>query len=137
MSVAVRESQPLVELRRPFEIAWEELDAIDRGAPAIDLAPAVAAARSIAMVEDELVFHGMEAAAIHGIAAESVHETIAAGGAASAVPPAVARALTVLQRAGVEGPYALALGHSLLHARGRGHRRRVSGAQAPAARARR
>ena len=31
-------------------------------------------------------------------------------GAASAVPPAVARALTVLQRAGVEGPYALALG---------------------------
>ena len=29
---------------------------------------------------------------------------------ASAVPPAVARALTTLQRAGVEGPYAVAMG---------------------------
>jgi uncharacterized linocin/CFP29 family protein len=110
VSVAVRESQPLVELRRPFAIAWEELDAVDRGATAIDLAPAVEAARSIAMVEDQLVFHGMDAAAIHGITSESAHETIAAGGRAGAIPPAVARALTVLQRAGVEGPYALALG---------------------------
>jgi uncharacterized linocin/CFP29 family protein len=110
VSVAVRESQPLVELRRPFEIAWEELDAVDRGASAIDLAPAVGAARSIALVEDGIVFHGMEAAAIHGITSESAHEPIAAGGAAGAVPPAVARALTELQRAGVEGPYALALG---------------------------
>jgi len=110
VSVAVRESQPLVELRRPFEIAWEELDAVDRGATSIDLAPAVAAARSIALVEDGLVFHGMDAAAIHGISSESVHAPVAAGGNASAVPPAVARALTTLQRAGVEGPYAVAMG---------------------------
>lgn len=108
--IAVRESQPLVELRREFEIAWSELDAVDRGATAVDLAPAVVAARSIAAVEDGLIFHGMDAAAIHGIVTGSVHEPIPAAGDATAVPPAVARAVTVLQRAGVEGPYALVLG---------------------------
>ena len=46
--VAIREAQPLVELRREFEIPWVELDAVDRGATAIDLDPAVEAARSIA-----------------------------------------------------------------------------------------
>ena len=44
--VAIREAQPLVELRREFEIAWDELDAVDRGATSIDLAPAVEAARA-------------------------------------------------------------------------------------------
>jgi len=108
--VAVRESQPLVELRREFEIPWSELDAVDRGATAIDLDPAVAAARSIAVVEDSLIYEGMEAAAIHGIAPESAHESVPAPGGARAIPPATARAVTMLQRAGVEGPYALVLG---------------------------
>jgi uncharacterized linocin/CFP29 family protein len=108
--VAVRESQPLVELRREFEIAWTELDAVDRGATAIDLAPAVEAARSIAVVEDRLVYEGMAAASITGIAPASEHEAIPAAGGANAVPPAVARAVTVLQRAGVEDPYAVVLG---------------------------
>ena len=108
--VAVRESQPLVELRREFEIAWAELDAVDRGATAIDLAPAVEAARSIAVVEDGLVYQGMDAASITGIAPGSAHEPIPASGGADTVPPAVTRAVTTLQRAGVEGPYALVLG---------------------------
>jgi uncharacterized linocin/CFP29 family protein len=108
--VAVRQSQPLVELRREFEIAWAELDAVDRGATAIDLGPAVEAARSIAMVEDGLVYQGMDAASITGIGPGSEHEAVAAAGGADAVPPAVTRAVTMLQRAGVEGPYALVLG---------------------------
>jgi uncharacterized linocin/CFP29 family protein len=107
---AVRQSKPLVELRRDFEIAWDELDAIDRGATAIDLDPAVDAARSIALVEDQIVFHGMDAAAISGIVDAAGHEPIAMAESAAAAPPAVARAVSVLQRAGVEGPYALVLG---------------------------
>jgi uncharacterized linocin/CFP29 family protein len=110
--VAVRQSQPLVELRRHFEIAWDELDAIDRGATAIDLDPAVGAARSMAMVEDGIVFHGMDAAAIGGIVGAAEHDPITMAPTAEAAPPAVARAVTVLQRAGVEGPYALVLGTS-------------------------
>jgi uncharacterized linocin/CFP29 family protein len=108
--VAVREAQPLVELRREFVIPWSELDAVDRGATAIDLGPAVEAARSIAVVEDQLVFHGMSAASITGIGPAAEHEPIPATGGASGVPPAVARAVTALQRAGVEGPYTLVLG---------------------------
>jgi uncharacterized linocin/CFP29 family protein len=108
--VAVRQSQPLVELRREFEIAWDELDAVDRGAGAIDLDPAVDAARSIALVEDRIVFHGMDTAAMRGIVDAAAHEPIAMADAASEAPPAVANAVAVLQRAGVEGPYALVLG---------------------------
>jgi uncharacterized linocin/CFP29 family protein len=110
VSVAVRLSQPLVELRRSFEIAWSELDAVDRGATAIDLDPAVAAARSIALVEDRLVFEGMDSASISGIVPSSTHEPIAISGDSGSIPQAVARGVTVLRNAGVEGPYALALG---------------------------
>jgi uncharacterized linocin/CFP29 family protein len=112
VSVAVRRSQPLVELRRRFDIPWVELDAIDRGATAIDLDPAIQAARAIAMVEDSLVFHGMNAAEIDGIVptAEHEHEPLPLGADAGAMPPAVAQAMTVLRHAGVEGPYALVLG---------------------------
>jgi uncharacterized linocin/CFP29 family protein len=110
VTVAVRQSQPLVEIRREFDLAWEELDAFDRGATAIDLEAAIQAARSIATVEDHLVFHGMDAAGMAGIVGAAANDPITLGDTAAATPPAVARAVTALARAGVEGPYALVLG---------------------------
>jgi uncharacterized linocin/CFP29 family protein len=63
----LRTSQPLVELRVPFELSRDELDAVARGAKDPDLGPLQDAARKIAMAEDNAVFHGYAGAGITGI----------------------------------------------------------------------
>lgn len=105
-----RTVQPLVELRVPFELDREEMEAIGRGAKDGDLEPLQEAARNIAMAEDKAVFHGYGAAGIAGI-------TEVSSGAALTIPPnyidypgVVAEAVSRLRRSGVAGPYAIALG---------------------------
>jgi len=112
VTAAVRQVLPLVELRCSFEISWDEIDAIDRGAPAIDLEPATRAALAAARVEDEIVFHGMESASIAGLVDAAEHPAVPGGGDPTTVTQGVARAVTTLKEAGVEGPYALAMGTS-------------------------
>ena len=106
----VRGSKPLVELRAPFEVAVEELDAIDRGARDPDLAAVTEAARKVAEVEDRAVFHGMEGARIEGIEQATPHQPITIGPDYDEYPGAVARAVAKLRTAGVGGPYGIALG---------------------------
>ena len=100
----LRRVQPLVELRVPFDLLRDELDAVDRGAADPDLDPLIAAARTIAKAENRAVFHGFPAAGIAGICE-------AAGGARlpltsdyEAYPIAVATAIGRLRDAGVGGP---------------------------------
>ena len=64
----LRRVQPLVELRVPFSLKREELEAVARGANDPDLDPVRDAARLAALAEDRAVFHGYEAAGIRGIA---------------------------------------------------------------------
>jgi uncharacterized linocin/CFP29 family protein len=109
VAAAVRRVRPFVELRRPFEIPWEELEAIDRGASAVDLDPAVDAARSVASVEDTIVFHGFESGGIAGLATASAHKVRVAEGGVTGLPAAVAGAVATLRETGVQGPYALAV----------------------------
>lgn len=104
----VRLVQPLVELRAPFELAREEIDAIGRGASNPDLGPLVDAARRLALAEDSLVFDGNEAVGVEGLVAGAPRRVAAAGG--EDVLRAVSDALEVLREAGISGPYALALG---------------------------
>jgi uncharacterized linocin/CFP29 family protein len=106
----VRTVQPLIELRTPFELSMAELDAIDRGAPDPDLAPLQEAARLAALAEDRAVFHGCEPGAIAGVAAASPHEPLTITDDYDEYPGIVARAVAELRRAGVGGPYAIALG---------------------------
>jgi len=107
---SIRESQPLVEVRVPFELKRADLDSIERGAHDADLDPVIEAAQQIARVEDHAVFHGYPAALIQGMC------EVAPGGAVTLsddfgdYPAAVARAISRLHAAGVEGPYAIALG---------------------------
>ncbi len=63
----LRRVLPLVELRVPFELDRDELDAIERGAKDFDTDPVIAAAREIAIAEDRAIFHGYSAASIEGI----------------------------------------------------------------------
>lgn len=108
-NAGLRKVQALVEVREPIRLALMELDAIARGARDPDLEAVVATAERLARVEDHAVFHGWEAAGIAGIVPSSPHERVLVQGQGD-WPRAVLDAKELLRRAGVDGPYALALG---------------------------
>ncbi len=110
VTAAQRRVLAVVELRAPFSLSRAELEDADRGAPDVDLAPLDEAAHRIARAENRAVFHGWEAAGITGIASASAHEAIALGADCEQYPRHVAAAVEALLRAGVDGPYGLALG---------------------------
>jgi uncharacterized linocin/CFP29 family protein len=110
VQAAVRLVLPMVELRAVFELSREELDAVDRGSKNPDLDPVIAAARQIALAEDGAVFHGYAAGGIAGICEQAPGDSIAITGDYEDYPVAVATAITRLRNAGVDGPYAIALG---------------------------
>jgi uncharacterized linocin/CFP29 family protein len=107
---ASRNVQPLVELRARFSLQRSELDAIDRGHTSPDIEPVVDAARRIATAEDRAVFHGYADGRITGIVAASPHEPVELGDRFGEYPRWAAMAVAQLRDAGVEGPYAIALG---------------------------
>ena len=100
---------PMVELRAPFVLSREELEALDRGAPNVDLQPVLDAARNAAMAEDKAVFYGLPQADITGIA-EAAHATLSLSDDYLRYPDVVAQALEQMRSAGVAGPYGIALG---------------------------
>jgi uncharacterized linocin/CFP29 family protein len=106
---AVREVIPTEELRAPFTLAFDEIDAADRGCE-IDLEPLVAAARAYAAAEDRIVFYGDERTGMDGIVSASPHESVTISEDYEEYPGHVARAVATLKRAGIGGPYALCLG---------------------------
>ena len=110
VTAAHRRVMAVVELRAPFSLARAELQDADRGAPDVDLAALDAAAHRLATAENRAVFHGWDAAGITGIAAASTHDAITLGADCERYPRHVARAVEALLRAGIDGPYGLALG---------------------------
>jgi uncharacterized linocin/CFP29 family protein len=106
----VRSVQPLTEYRAEFWVERATLDDIDRGARDGDLQAVVDAARHLALAEDDAVFNGSEAGAMTGIATGSAHPALTIGDDYRDYPGIVARAVATLQRTGVGGPYAVALG---------------------------
>jgi uncharacterized linocin/CFP29 family protein len=99
-----------VELRAPFSLARIELRDADRGAEDVDLDALDEAAQRIATAENRAVFHGWDAAGITGIAQAATHKPIRLGKDCERYPRHVARAVEALLRAGIDGPYGLALG---------------------------
>lgn len=101
--------QPLVEIRAPIRLDLAELDAVGRGMVDPDLEEVVRAAERVARFEDGAVFNGLAAAGIEGILGLAPHRPVSVP-APEAWPRAVVEAKEVLRAAGVDGPYALALG---------------------------
>lgn len=124
VQAALRQVQPLAELRSPFELSRAELETAERGAPDPDLDPLIQAAIKIARAEDKAVFHGWAAAGIGGIAERGPHKPLHIQDNYEAYPGLVADATRILRMAGVDGPYAIALGPrcytGLIQAVGRG-----------------
>ena len=106
----LRKVQPLVELRVPFELFREELEAAGRGARDIALDPVREAARAAALAEDRAVFHGYAEAGIGGIVEASAKTRCTITEDYTAYLGSVAEALHKLRSAGIGGPYAIALG---------------------------
>ncbi|MGE0191171.1 MAG: family 1 encapsulin nanocompartment shell protein [Planctomycetota bacterium] len=110
VDAAVREVQPLVELRTSIALDRGELDRIAAGLDAPDLRPVEAAAERMARAEDTALFHGFTGAGIQGLCAATPHDPIAVGSTPDAWPDVVTQATETLREAGIGGPYGLALG---------------------------
>jgi uncharacterized linocin/CFP29 family protein len=101
---------PLVELRREFGLSRSELRDLDRGAPDVDLDSLDDAAHALARAENVAVFHGFPEAGIVGISEASPYDAIQLAEDADDYPAQVAKAVELMLRAGVGGPYGVALG---------------------------
>jgi uncharacterized linocin/CFP29 family protein len=104
---------PLVELRADFSLSREELRAAERGAADVDLAELDKAAHRMAVAENVATLHGLQSAQISGVTDASPHPPISLGEDMETCPGHVAEAVEVLLRAGIGGPYGLALGPEL------------------------
>ncbi|KJV32469.1 family 1 encapsulin nanocompartment shell protein [Luteibacter yeojuensis] len=105
-----RQVASLVELRVPFTLSRDELDGVARGSNDPDLQPLKDAAKALAFAEDRAVFDGYKAGGITGIREATDNKPVALPADIAAYPRAVAKALSELRLAGVNGPYRLALG---------------------------
>lgn len=100
---------PVIELRATFSVDRGELEAMDRGADDIDLSELEDAARQVAVTENSVVFHGHAEAGIVGITEASSHPPLELGVDTESYPRTVAKAVALLRRAGIGGPYGLAV----------------------------
>ena len=110
VEAARRAVLPLIELRTSFDLARSELDAIENGAKDFDQEPIVEAATRMAQAEDTAVFHGYAAGGIKGIDQASPHPALLISENYQEYPRSIAEATRLLRVAGVDGPYAIALG---------------------------
>ena len=105
-----REVLPLIELRSYFELSRDELDAVEQGAKDPELQPLIDAAAQIAYAEDTAIFHGYAAGGIKGIDQASSHPILPIPDDFQKYPHSIAEATRLLRLAGVDGPYAIAMG---------------------------
>ncbi len=101
---------PLLELRSRFQVSRAELRAGDRGAEDVDFDDLDLAAQRIVEAENTAVFHAWPKAGVQGIASSSPHAPIVRKKSFEDYPGCVARAVELLLRNGIAGPYGVALG---------------------------
>jgi uncharacterized linocin/CFP29 family protein len=109
VTALLRDWQPVVELRVPFTLSRTDIDSVERGALDPDWQPVKDAAKKIAFAEDRAVFDGYPAAKIGGLRPSSSNPSLALPADPQEYPDLVAKALSELRLAGVQGPYSLLL----------------------------
>ncbi|MFS8048068.1 family 1 encapsulin nanocompartment shell protein [Rhizobium sp. BR 314] len=112
VQAALREVKAIVELRVPFELSRSAIDDVERGSEDSDWSPVKEAARKIAFSEDRAIFEGLASAGIQGIREGSSNPALTLPSSLKNLPDVIARAVSQLRLAGVQGPYALVLGEA-------------------------
>ena len=107
--VSVPDVVLLHEIRASFTRGWAVLDALERGAPALEGDPAEAAAREVAHAEDRLAFYGEPGE--HGFLTEagSPRHPVGDWAKPGQVATDVLKAVEKLDALGIPGPYELVL----------------------------
>lgn len=107
--VCMPEMALLAEIRADFSLSWTAIEVFERGAPALDTAPAEAAAREVALAEDRIVLHGDPVG--HGFlsADGSPSVTVQDWSKHGQGLNDVLRAVEALDGLGINGPYELVL----------------------------
>jgi uncharacterized linocin/CFP29 family protein len=105
-----RDVRALVEFRVPFELDRQAIDDVERGANDSDWQPLKDAARQMAFAEDGAIFEGYASAGIKGIREGTSNPIMALPADVRQYPDAIARALSKLRLAGVNGSYSVLLG---------------------------
>ena len=104
-----REVAAVVEFRVPFVVQRAAIDDVERGAKDADWQPVKDAAKQLATAEDRAIVDGFAAADIDGIRAASSNAAVALPADPREYPTAIAKGLSALRLAGVDGPYAVLL----------------------------
>ncbi|MGO8883748.1 MAG: family 1 encapsulin nanocompartment shell protein [Streptosporangiaceae bacterium] len=104
-----RVAASVVELRVPFALDRTQIDDVARGSQDSDWQPVKDAARQLAFAEDRAIFAGYAAAGITGIGPASSNAALTLPADAREYPDVIAKALSALRVAGVNGPYAVVL----------------------------
>jgi uncharacterized linocin/CFP29 family protein len=105
-----RQVLPLAEFRVPFTLSRTEIENAERGADDIELDDLDRAAAQAALIENRAVFHGWGEAGMAGITERAPYPAESLGVDAEAYPHVVAKAVDALRRAGIGGPYGMAIG---------------------------
>lgn len=106
----LREVLPLIEVRVPFSLKLMEIDSISRGLKNPDFAGLEEAAQKAAWFEESCTYHGFTEAGIEGMIPRSPHEPISLRKQVDMYQEFVESAVVSIQKAGIGGPYILALG---------------------------
>jgi uncharacterized linocin/CFP29 family protein len=104
-----REVVHVVEFRIPFAVERSAVDDVERGARDSDWQPVKDAAKKLAFTEDRAIVDGFAGAGIVGIRPGSSNAAVALPADPREYPTALAKGLTALRLAGVNGPYSLLL----------------------------
>lgn len=105
-----RRTQALVEARSDFSVARSELLANDAGAADVDLQSLDDAAVRMASTENIAVLHGWPQASISGVTDASTNPRIPRVKDFNDYPQRVAKAVAMLLRNGISGPFGIAMG---------------------------
>ena len=109
VSARLRQVQPLVEARVPFDLDRQAIDDVERGAEDSDWQPVKDAARQIAFFEDRAIFDGNAASRISGVRTIMSNPEATLPAEVALYPDAIAGAVSQLRLAGVGGPYSVVL----------------------------
>lgn len=109
----IRQAVHLVEVRIPFELNIWEMDNAARGAQDIELSALDQAAAKLAAFEEGILYSGSDDAGIEALRQAVSHDPIPYKQEAESFISALAKGITQLKAAAVDGPYALVVDPSM------------------------